>query len=89
MARPSPKEQAQTRMVGQHAAPVDLQGMDPEMQDIFQKPGGSIAQKLNIPHTNTFSGFSNPLKMAGDALHWIRTYDPWKKKQRTLAKDRT
>lgn len=80
MGRPSIKELAQTRMVGQHAAPVDLQGMDPEMADLFQRPGGSMAQKLTIPHSNAPMGFSNPLKMAGDALHWIRTFDPYKKK---------
>ena len=82
MGRPSPKELAQTRMVGQHAAPVDMQGMDPEMQDIFQKPGGSAQDKLNIPHTPQ-TGFSlgNPLKAAGDAIHWLRTFDPWKPKK--------
>lgn len=78
MPRPSPKELAQTRMVGQHAAPVDLQGMDPEMADIFQKPGGSVAQKVSVPHSK---GFGNPLKAAGDAIHWLRTYDPWKPKK--------
>jgi len=76
MARPSPKEQAQTRMVGQHQAPVDMQGMDPEMGEVFQKPGGSVERKLSIPHSNQQHGFSNPLKAVGDAIHWLRTYRP-------------